>query len=77
MIAIKNFAKSEEAHLCAAWLQNNGIEATVIDESAVGGNLLGSTTPGSVRIEVPVTQEELAHQLLVKYETDSEVRGAV
>jgi hypothetical protein len=77
MIAIKNFAKSEEAHLFAAWLLNQGVDAVVVDESAMGGNLLAATTPGSVRVEVPVTQEQEAHRLLVEYETLSEVRGAV
>ncbi|TLD69394.1 hypothetical protein FEM03_17250 [Phragmitibacter flavus] len=77
MIAIKNFARSEEAHLFAAWMLNQGVDAMVVDESALGGNLLGGTTPGSVRVEVPVTQEQEAQRLVVEYETLSEVRGAV
>ena len=77
MIAIKSFAKVEEAHLFAAWLLNNGLDPIVVDESAMGGNLLGMTSPGAVRVEVPVTQEEQAQRLVVDYETLSEVRGAV
>lgn len=61
----------------SGWLRNQGVQAAVLEETAVGGNLLAGTTPGSVRVEVPVTQEEEALRLLVEYETLSEVRGAV
>lgn len=72
MIAIKSFARSEEAHLFAGWLRNQGIEADVLEESAVGGNLLAGTTPGTVRVEVPTTQEKKAHELATEYEKEME-----
>jgi len=66
MPAVKSFGKVEEAHVCAAYLMNEGIEATVIDESGIGGNVLGFSE-GSIRIEVPDSQEAEAVTILEGY----------
>jgi len=67
MPAVKSFNKAEEAHICAAYLMNEGVDAMVIDESGIGGNALGAVT-GSIRIEVPESQETEAVTLLEGYE---------
>lgn len=70
MIAIQTFPTAESAHLAAAYLGNAGIEASVIDERGLGGNLLGSTTPG-IRIEVEEDQQAEAEKLLAEYDAST------
>lgn len=71
MTPVQTFPTAESAHLAAAYLGNAGIEANVIDERGFGGNLLGSTTPGGIRIEVAEEQKEEAERLLAEYDAST------
>ena len=63
MPVVRTFLKSEDAFVAASLLESEGIDATVIDDSAYGGNLLGATK-GAIRIEVPENQLERAKTVL-------------
>lgn len=63
MKILRSFAKSENAHLLATLLRDNGIDAYVIDDSAYGGNILGAIK-NSIRIEVPEDQLDRALEVL-------------
>ena len=63
MVIAKTFSKSEDAYVAASLLESEGIVATVIDDSAYGGNALGATA-NSIRIEVEEDSLERARQLL-------------
>lgn len=64
MTDLKDYAKQEDAALDAAWLGANGIEAVVVAESGYGGNLFGTTLPGTIRLQVLDDQVEAARELL-------------
>ncbi len=63
MQILRSFSKSEDAHLLATLLRDNGIEAFVIDDNAYGGNLLGAIK-NSIRIEVPDDQHAAAREVM-------------
>lgn len=63
MTTLRSYTRSEEAYTDAALLSSMGFNASVFDERAYGGNLLGSTS-GSIRIEVPEEQVADATQLI-------------
>lgn len=73
MTTLKKFLNSAEANLCASFLQNAGIEATVFEDSAYGQALdaIGS----SVRIVVPEEQLEEARTVLEEYQRGDDVEG--
>lgn len=53
--------------MCAAYLASCGVDATVVDESGYGGNLLGATVANAVRIEVPEASMVAASEHLADY----------
>lgn len=63
MKILRSFSKSETAHLAATLLRSEGIEAIVIDDSALGGNILGATK-NAIRIEVAESDFERAREVL-------------
>ncbi|MDF1816676.1 MAG: DUF2007 domain-containing protein [Verrucomicrobiales bacterium] len=64
MVILKSYTHAEEAYVAAAFLSSEGVEAVVVDEHAIGGNLLGAASPGSIRIEVVEADLEKAEMLL-------------
>lgn len=68
MPVIKIFTKGEDAHLFAAWLGSQGVDSAVFEENAYGGNLLGGTTPGAIRVSVEADDETLT-PLLREWDT--------
>lgn len=64
MAFLQSFGKAEDAQTCATYLSSCDIDATVIDDMAFGGNMLGLSNPGSIRIEVPDEQLAEARALL-------------
>ena len=73
MTTLKKFLNSADANLCAAFLQNAGIEATVFDDSAYGGAL--GAIRNSVRVVVPDEQVEQAKAVLAEYQLGEDVEG--
>jgi hypothetical protein len=63
MATFRSYSKSEEAYADAAFLCGMGLDATVFDERAFGGNLLGNGVSG-IRIELPDEQITEANQLM-------------
>ncbi len=66
------YGKSEDAHVAASLLRSEGIEATVFEDSAFGGNLLGMSA-GAIRVEVPEEMLERARSMLVEADSHREV----
>lgn len=66
MKMLRNFGKSENAHLLATFLRDAGIEVSVFDENAYGGNALGAIG-NSIRIEVAEAQFEEATRLMDEF----------
>ncbi|MGI9240912.1 MAG: putative signal transducing protein [Verrucomicrobiales bacterium] len=73
MTTLKNFLNSAEANLCAAFLKNAGIDATVFEDSAYGQAL--DAIRSSVRIVVPDEQLEEARTVLEEYQRGEDVEG--
>jgi hypothetical protein len=73
MTILKRFLNSMDANLCASFLQNEGIDAEVFDDSAYGGAL--GAIKNSVRIVVPDEQLEQAREALKGYELGDDVEG--
>lgn len=63
MPVFRAYSKSEEAYADAAFLCSMGLDASVVDERAFGGNLLGTSTEG-IRVELSEEQLATATQLL-------------
>lgn len=63
MKILRSYSQSERAYADAAFLSSMGISATVIDERALGGNLLGVSSP-DIRIELPDDEHSKALELL-------------
>jgi len=66
MITLRSFSRSEGAHAVATFLRSRDIEAVVIDDNALGGNILGATK-NAIRIEVPEEQLERARELVEEW----------
>ena len=64
MKTLRTFPTAEEAHVCATWLKNQGINAHVIDESGYGGNLMAAGSAKSIRIDVDESEFDLGMTLL-------------
>jgi hypothetical protein len=73
MKTLKEFFRSSEASLCASFLQNAGIEATVFEDSAFGDAL--DSTKSAVRIVVPDEQFAEAEEVLKDYQLGDDVEG--
>lgn len=73
MTILKRFLNSMDANLCASFLQNEGIDAEVFDDSAYGGAL--GAIKNSVRVVVPDEQLEQAREALKGYELGEDVEG--
>jgi hypothetical protein len=73
MTTIKKFLNADEANLCAAFLQNAGIDATVFEDSAYG-NLLNAIA-NTVRLVVPDEQLDEAKTVLEDYQRGDDVEG--
>lgn len=63
MKILKTFATAEEAHVAASKLQSAGILAEVLEDRALGGNLLATTSRGA-RIQVADSEFEQAERIL-------------
>jgi hypothetical protein len=64
----RSYTKSEDAYSDAAFLCGMGLDATVFDERAFGGNLLGPIA-GSIRIDLPDEQLAAAEEILAQRES--------
>ena len=71
MKILRSYYKSENAHLAATLLRNAGIEAIVVDDSALGGNVLGMMK-NAIRIEVAESDFERAQEILQSSEEAEE-----
>tara|TARA_R110002096_G_scaffold4501_2_gene21040 strand:+ start:1762 stop:1977 length:216 start_codon:yes stop_codon:yes gene_type:complete len=71
MVILKTFSTAEQAHVIRTVLSNEGIDATVIDDNAFGGNALGAIQ-SSIRIEVPENQLDQAQEILDRGLPESE-----
>ena len=74
MTVLERFLNSMDANLCASFLQNQGIDAEVFDDSAIGGDGLGAIK-SSVRLVVPDEQVERARIALAEYQKGDDVEG--
>ncbi|MGI8603848.1 MAG: putative signal transducing protein [Verrucomicrobiales bacterium] len=63
MKTLKTFATAEEGHLAASLLESAGIQAFVVEDRALGGNLLATTSRG-VRIELDEADFAQAEKIL-------------
>lgn len=61
---LARFSTAVEAHILVGRLRNEGIEAMVLDEYLVTTNWLYSQAIGGVRVVVPVSQLQLAQEIL-------------
>ncbi|MCH1409043.1 MAG: DUF2007 domain-containing protein [Verrucomicrobiales bacterium] len=68
MRMVRHYSKSEDAYLAASSLGANGIEAFVIDDNAIGGNLLGVLQKSAIRIEVSESDYDEAYRILTEFE---------
>jgi hypothetical protein len=68
MKMVRHYSKSEDAYLGASSLGANGIEAFVIDDNAIGGNLLGVLQKSAIRIEVAESDYDEADRILTEFE---------
>lgn len=59
----ETFSKSEDAYVAASLLSSEGLDPTVIEDSAYGGNVMGAIA-NAIRIEVPDHQFEAAQKIL-------------
>lgn len=76
MVILKSYSNAEAAYVDSAFLSSEGVEVVVVDEHAIGGNLLGTTSPGSIRIEVAEADFERAEKLLRESEEAEDLRPA-
>ena len=74
MTIVERFLNSVDANLCASFLQNEGIDASVFDDSAIGGDGL-SAIKSSVRVVVPDEQLEQAREAMKDYQRGEDVEG--
>lgn len=68
MKMVRHYSKSEDAWLASSALEANGIEAFVIDDNAIGGNLLGVLQKSAIRIEVAESDFDEADRILEEFE---------
>lgn len=73
MTILERFLHSVDANLCAAFLQNEGIDASVFEDSALGDGL--GAIKSSVRVVVPDEQLEEARAALKNYQKGDDVEG--
>lgn len=71
MEILRAYSKSEDAWLAATLLQSRGIDAIVIDDNAIGGNLFG-VQKSAIRIEVPVDELDEARAILEEVADEEE-----
>ena len=73
MKTIERFLTSAEANLCASFLQNAGIDATVFEDSSLGDSI--GAFKNAIRVVVPDDQFEKAEEVLKTYEKGDDVEG--
>jgi hypothetical protein len=73
MTTLKKFLNVDEANLCAAFLHNAGIDASVFEDTAFGGGV--DAIEGTNRIVVPDEQLEEAKSVLTDYLRGDDVEG--
>ena len=73
MITLKEFLNIDEANICASFLQNAGIEASVFEDTSFGGGI--DAIKGTNRIVVPEEQLEEAKKVLEEYHRGDDVEG--
>ena len=73
MKTLERFLHSADANLCAAFLQNQGIDATVFEDSALGDTI--GALKNAIRIVVPDEQLERAKEILTEYHRGEDVEG--
>lgn len=73
MTTLERFLTSVDANLCVTYLRNEGIDATVFEDSALGDAI--GAFKNSIRVVVPDDQLEQAKQVLATYEKGDDVEG--
>ena len=73
MKTLERFLTSAEANLCAAYLQNADIEATVFEDSSLGDSI--GAFKNAIRVVVPEAQYEEAKKVLETYQKGEDVEG--
>ncbi|MFT4550175.1 MAG: hypothetical protein ACI9UA_005167 [Pseudoalteromonas tetraodonis] len=73
MKTLERFLTSAEANLCAAFLQNAGIDATVFEDSSLGDSI--GAFKNSIRLVVPDEQFDEGKRVLGEYQKGDDVRG--
>jgi hypothetical protein len=71
MTTLEQFLNVDDANLCASFLQNEGIDATVFEDSAYAGGL--GAISSSIRVVVPNEQLEEARKVLETYKRGDDV----
>jgi hypothetical protein len=61
---LKTFATAEEAYLAASMLDSAGVESSVLDDRAFGGNMLGMTSKHGVRLQVAEEDFDRAREIV-------------
>jgi hypothetical protein len=70
-IILRRFEFPHDAELCASFLRDQGIDATVDDALLVGPNPLMNIAYGGVKVRVNETQFERANELLTELDQSS------
>lgn len=73
MQTLEKFLHSSDANLCAAYLQNAGIDATVFEDSSFGDGI--GAFKNAIRLVVPDEQFEEAKKVLAEYQKGDDVEG--
>ena len=73
MKVLEKFLHSSEANLCAAYLQNAGIDATVFEDSSFGDGI--GAFKNAIRLVVSDEQYEEAKKILEEYQKGDDVEG--
>ena len=74
MTILERFLNSAEASLYASFLQNEGIDAEVFEDTAFGESGLGAIK-NSIRVVVPDEQVDQALEALKNYQRGDDVEG--
>ena len=73
MKTLEKFLHSTDANLCAAYLQNAGIDATVFDDSSFGDGI--GAFKNAIRLVVSDEQYEEAKKIYEEYQKGDDVEG--
>ena len=73
MKTLERFLTSAEANLCASFLQNSGINATVFEDSTFGDGI--GAFKNAIGVVVSDEQSEEAKRILGEYQKGDDVEG--